>query len=259
MVVFGQSGTSAPRKSSSFSRRASSKQGDRLERTLDTVEDMFSLEDGTCVKVVRYSARVKERWGRRKKPQVVFKKEQKVLLEQAVPVAVGNAFVKALSSRACLVSRKEVAALLKEVEEASVKKRMLTLLNKKDYATKMLKEKLLSDGYEASLVEDVLAKARKGRLLDDTRYAGSFIFAKARKGLSQTKIAKELEAQGIFAKDLLGWPEDFFEQSEKERAYAIASQKSFSEKNRYEKIVRFLVTKGYSYDIANSVARKLSV
>lgn len=258
MVVFGQSGTSAPRKDGSFSRRASSKHGDSKTRASDTVVDSFSLEDGTCVKVVRYSARVKESWGKRKKPRVVFEKEQIILLEQTVPVAVGNAFVKALSSQASFATRKEVTSLLQEIKEVSLKKRMLSLLNGKDYATKTLREKLLSDGYEPSLVEDVLAKAQKGRLLDDARYAESYIFAKARKGLSQTKIAHELEVQGISVQELSGWPQDFFDQGEKERAYKTACQKSFSEKNRYEKIVRFLVTKGYSYDIANSIARKLS-
>ena len=40
-------------------------------------------------------------------------------------------------------------------------------------------------------------------------------------------------------------------------AYSLAQRKHLSGKNDYEKLVRFLATKGYSFSIASSVAKKI--
>lgn len=86
------------------------------------------------------------------------------------------------------------------------KKRALRLLERKDYTKKELKERLLKDGYETDIVEDIFAYLDSFHYLDDIRVAGSYIrcrkeykskrelvYALKQKGVSEEEIELALE------------------------------------------------------------------
>jgi len=68
------------------------------------------------------------------------------------------------------------------------KKRALRLLERKDYTRKELTERLYKDGYEAAMVEQIIAYVDSYHYLDDARVAGSYI--RSRK---EYKSKRELE------------------------------------------------------------------
>jgi len=68
------------------------------------------------------------------------------------------------------------------------KKRALRLLERKDYSRKELVGRLLKDGYEATMVDEIIAYVDSYHYLDDVRVAGSFI-----RGRKEYKSRKELE------------------------------------------------------------------
>lgn len=68
------------------------------------------------------------------------------------------------------------------------KKRALRLLERKDYSRKELSERLLKDGYDRDLVEQIIAYVDSFHYLDDVRVAGSFI-----RGRKEYKSKRELE------------------------------------------------------------------
>lgn len=80
----------------------------------------------------------------------------------------------------------------KELEEKELlikgKKRALRLLERKDYSRKELTERLLKDGYEESMVEQIIEYVDSFHYIDDTRVAGNFI-----RGRKESKSKRELQ------------------------------------------------------------------
>ena len=68
------------------------------------------------------------------------------------------------------------------------KKRALRLLERKDYSRKELTGKLLKDGYEEDIVNQIIEYVDSFHYLDDSRVAGSFI-----RGRKDIKSKRELE------------------------------------------------------------------
>lgn len=98
----------------------------------------------------------------------------------------------------------------KELEKKELlvkgKKRALSLLERKDYSRKELTDRLLKDGYEPELVEQIITYVDNFHYLDDSRVAGNFIrsrkeykskreleFLLKQKGISEEEIDVALE------------------------------------------------------------------
>ena len=72
------------------------------------------------------------------------------------------------------------------------------------------------------------------------------------------RIERELARRGIEADDVLGWPELYLsDESEEAAAYELASRRRLTGKNDYEKIVRFLSSRGYPLGLATRTARRV--
>lgn len=80
----------------------------------------------------------------------------------------------------------------KELDEKELllkgKKRALRLLERKDYSRKELTDRLLKDGYEETMVGQIIEYVDSFHYLDDSRVAGSFI-----RGRKEYKSKRELE------------------------------------------------------------------
>lgn len=80
----------------------------------------------------------------------------------------------------------------KELDEKELlikgKKRALRLLERKDYSRKELTDRLRKDGYDETMVEQIISYVDSFHYLDDSRVAGSYI-----RGRKELKSKRELE------------------------------------------------------------------
>lgn len=175
----------------------------------------------------------------------------------SVPVAVGRRLEDALAEGLSFAaSRAELAYQVKRLSLACGSSRVERLINKRDYSSRELHDKLRRDGYSTDVCDELVGRAKESRLVDDGRYAAVFIRSKVYAGWGRMKIERELSRKGISVEDVQGWPEEFFsEDDERERANELASRRRLTGKNDFQKIVRFLCGKGYSMNIAIDAAK----
>lgn len=175
----------------------------------------------------------------------------------SVPVAVGKVLNKGLADGSLHIrSRAELAFEVKKVQADCGHLRIESLVNKRDFSFKELSEKLLLDGYSREVVQSLCERARDAGVVDDQRFAQSFIRTKMLSGWGRIKIERELRRRGIDVLGVDGWPDEFFEPGDElERACALALKKRLTGKNDFQKIARFLCNKGFSPSVAFDAAK----
>lgn len=174
-----------------------------------------------------------------------------------VPVPVGRALKGGLDDGSSSISsRTELAFEVKRVSATCGRARIEVLVNKRDYSYKELLDKLRLDGYGQEVAQSLCDRAREAGVIDDSRFAQSFIRSKMLSGWGKLKIERELLRKGIDVFEIEGWPEEFFDPSdEAERARELASKKRITGKNDFQKIARFLCNKGFSPSVAFDAAK----
>lgn len=175
-----------------------------------------------------------------------------------VPAAVGKSmslFYKDCGGR--IGSRAELAYEVKRASLSAGKRRIESLLNRRDYSTSELLSKLKDDGFSPAASTLLVDEAVTSNLVNDARFAEVFVRSKRYAGWGRLRIERELSRKGIEAQDLPGWPESYFEdEDEKSRALELASRRRLTGKNDFQKIVRYLCGKGYSMSVSMDVARQ---
>ncbi len=86
--------------------------------------------------------------------------------------------------------------ILEEVLIKRAKSRALYILDGQDKTEKELRERLKKDLYPDEVVDAAVEAAKKGKYLDDTRYASQYIYEKSGKK-SRKQIRLFLEGKGI--------------------------------------------------------------
>lgn len=181
--------------------------------------------------------------------------EEKIL----VPVAVARSLKKSLDHDEIYpTSRAELFYYLGEIAQRCATQRLANLLNRRDYACLEVSRKLQEDGYTRQTIEELIGHAKKGRALDDQRYAAIYIRSKINVGWGPKRIEKELALKGIDLNEIEGWPEEFIDlENQTERAYELASKRSLSGKNDFQKLVRFLMSRGFAMSDAIPAVKRV--
>ena len=124
------------------------------------------------------------------------------------------------------------------------------LLRGRDHAGSELEARLLERGFEPAAAGAAVAQLRELGLLDDARFAESFVRARAGRGQGPVRIAQELRSRGISPEQVeaaLGtvpsW--DALAQSVRSRKFGGPPPDSLVEKGRQ---ARFLQYRGFSSD-----------
>lgn len=197
--------------------------------------------------------------GRRPRARVTVRSESHGEETFSVPTVVGRKLdAKARSGELVPGSRAELLFEIRSMEQSSVSGRVETLVNRRDYSSSQLSQKLSDDGFPKDIVDSAVKRAVECGLVDDIRFAGSFIRSGVSRGWGRQRIERELSRRGVNAEDVPGWPEEFIsEGDEADRAYELASRRHLTGKNDYQKIVRFLVGRGYSISLATQTARRV--
>lgn len=133
---------------------------------------------------------------------------------------------------------------------------LLEMLGRRDYAEGEARRKLVLAGFRDESITLALEKARASHFINNTRFAEQFITSRKLRGWGRRKIEVELKARGIDPSTLDGYPEVFFsEDDDLERAADILRRKSIPENKPFEKLVRHLMGKGFSYSVASTAVR----
>jgi len=139
-----------------------------------------------------------------------------------------------------------------------VRKSALDLLARREHSTQELRRKLVSRNFEPEQVESTVTALVSEGLLDNARFAESFVHSRYQRGHGPQKIRAELRERGVddglIAECLddsnLHWSE-LVEQVRKKR-FGPEPPADFRERSRQ---MRFLQQRGFTYDQINGVFR----
>lgn len=127
---------------------------------------------------------------------------------------------------------------------------LTVLLTRREHSTAEARQKLLEQGYEPKVVEQVIADFTERRLLDDARYASHFVASHAGRGQGPVRIRLELRELGLAdpqIEEALAEGPDFRAlcRSLRERRFGAEAPLDWAEK---AKQIRFLQYRGFSLD-----------
>ena len=192
-----------------------------------------------------------------KKPRALIKIELEEGFEREIwiPVRVARALLKDKPSAPFDFDefRKRIDGL-----ERSCALTMVTeMLSRRDHASGEVRDKLGVYGFHPASIEYAVRRATELRFLDDRRFCSYFIEERKRRGWGRRKVEVELKRRHIVPEDIPGYPEEFFaEEDDAERARELLSKRRVADTRPFEKFVRFLMGKGFSYGIAADAAKQ---
>lgn len=197
-------------------------------------------------------------WGARPKGLLRIESESHGSEAIRLPLAVARSLKrKQGSGEMDPASRAELLYQVGQISAARAMDRVAKLVERRDYSSKEAADKLRQDGYPQSVVESTVERAVGAHLIDDRRFAEVFVRTKVSAGWGMRRIERELSRRGIEAQELPGWPYEYLDpDDERDRALEVALRHRVSGKNQLQKMVRFLVGKGFSTGVAYDVARE---
>jgi regulatory protein len=164
------------------------------------------------------------------------------------------------------ISNDRFSLLIKENRLFHIKQRALRYLGRRLHSTSELRTKLKQKGYETELVDNVLNDLSNAGYLNDIDFAKEFAKEKFRSKLwGRNKIKSELIKKGIAAEIITQvLSQSINKGDEYEKAMVIAQKKIKSLIPKLDdsillkrKVISFLSTRGYSYEIARKVCEDL--
>lgn len=154
-------------------------------------------------------------------------------------------------------NERELMELIAATKETAARERVCKLIERRDYASKELYDRLVQDGFERSLAHEAVDHGKDIGLVSDERFAGAYVRTKISAGWGMDRIVRELARRGIDAQSLDGWPYEFLDPDEEfKRALEVASRKHVRQPNAYAKMVRFLMGRGFCYRVATDAAKQ---
>lgn len=79
----------------------------------------------------------------------------------------------------------------------AARKTAVTLLARRDFAIRELRERLLEQGFDEATTAEVLADLASARVLDEGRYAQNYVTYHAGRGQGPLRIAADLRRRGV--------------------------------------------------------------
>lgn len=151
-------------------------------------------------------------------------------------------------------SRAELLYLIGETARACAFQRVVDMVSRREYASLEATQRLVTDGYARDTAERAVSRAVELGILDDGRYASAYVRSKVACGWGPRRIGRELERWGLSLDELPGWPDEFLQgDGIADRARELLSRRRVPEKNAYAKLMRLLLSKGYSSSVARDV------
>jgi regulatory protein len=142
-----------------------------------------------------------------------------------------------------------------------IKQRAARYLARRLHSVNELKIKLRQKGYENTLIDEVISDLRSKNYLNDYEFASQYADENIRnKSWGENKLKAELIKKGVPGSVISRVLEEKISSGEEETEAAIAlavkklkvlSSRSLEPRKLKEKLISFLLSKGYSYDAAS--------
>jgi len=162
-----------------------------------------------------------------------------------------------------MLDEEVIKRIILDEEKRRVKEKALSLLSYRARSTEELRRKLKDKGFSDAVVCDVVGDLRKIGVLDDIKFAASFVYSRMRqKPMSKRLLYSELISKGVDREISQRAVEEFFkEQTEEDVAKEIVKKKVYKYKeidNRVRKrLSDFLARRGFDWDVINSVVSEI--
>ena len=256
MATFGSSGTVRNEGGSTASQRAKQRKRRNAASAYgdDTISKQYSYSSDILLNLTIEHCHKGNTFAAPRMGRIEFCEGDETK-QQILPVSVAKK-LKRFLDEVDDIAYEQLLTKIAEIETSCAVQRVVQLVNKRDYAVSEVQSKLAQQGYSKHVIDDVVARSLAGNLLDDKRYADAFIRSSVRKGLARSRIEAELAKKGIAADELAGYPYDYFEKSEAERALALLEGCTLPNNNPYDKLFRFLLNKGYTPSIAHDAVKR---
>lgn len=128
---------------------------------------------------------------------------------------------------------------------------------------KEMKDKLINKGYDEATIKRVISFLKEYNFIDDRKYADMYIKDK-QKNSGKNKIKYDLLKRGINQSIVDSVTESLTSECEEDSARVLAEKKykaiikrEVDRRKIYEKLLRFLVSKGYTWELSKSVIEKV--
>lgn len=155
------------------------------------------------------------------------------------------------------ITEEEFEKLLSEVIGKRAKKRAMYLLEQMDRTEKQLREKLLSNEYPPSCIEDAIAYVKSFHYLDDYRYACNMI-RYSNERMSRGQLRQKLLSKGV-PRDLIeAAMEEEYRADELEQIQKLLKKRKYdpeqNDQKEMQKTYQFLLRRGFkSCDILKAM------
>jgi len=164
------------------------------------------------------------------------------------------------------ISSDRFSALNQEEIFYQIKQKAFRLLQRRIHTAKELQTKLRQKFSEDALINKCINELQSKGFINDREFALTFISEKQNsKKWSRAKLKSELIKRGISSEIInSALSEKFSKETELESAKAVAEKKFRQLKTKetdkrkiYQKIVMYLLSKGYDYEISSEIVRTL--
>lgn len=162
------------------------------------------------------------------------------------------------------INIEKVEEIAKKDNYLKCKNAALRIVEKTYKSEKELKDKLLLKGYDKDSIEKSIEFLKEYGFINDNNFAKLYIKDKNRTQ-GKSKIKYDLIKKGISEDIIESSISNIDEDDERDNAYNIAIKKynviAKREDDKYklsQKLFRFLLSKGYSYDTVSYVVRKIT-
>ncbi|WP_291653507.1 recombination regulator RecX [Clostridium sp.] len=162
------------------------------------------------------------------------------------------------------IDLEKIKSIAKEDDYIKCKNAALKIVEKSYKSEKELRNKLLLKGYDNLTIDKTLNFLKEYNFLSDTNYVKMYVKDRSRLQ-GKKKIKYDLIKKGINDNLIEEEISNIDEEEEREVAYNMALKKynvlSKRESDKYklsQKIYRFLLSKGYDYDIVSYVVKRVT-
>lgn len=163
-----------------------------------------------------------------------------------------------------IIDMEKMKKISKEDNFMKCKNSALRIIERTIKTEKEIREKLISKEYDEESINRSIDFLKEYNFLNDENYARMYVRDKS-KGQGKNKIKYSLIRKGLDEEIILEELSKIDEDEEENTAYEMALKKYNIIKKREsdsyklsQKLYRFLISKGYGYDVASKVIKKIT-
>lgn len=159
------------------------------------------------------------------------------------------------------ISEEQLSVIRDKVLVRAARERAVRYLTYRDRSESEILTKLIEAGYDGNVAQNAVDELRTIGYLDDARYAMKYLSERMRtKALSKKSLGFELNNKGI-DKEIIEKALSEFEIDDYEVALREGKRKfgkyNLDDKKAEQKAYRFLLHRGFSYEIVNKVIKEM--